>query len=103
MLPGYVLVLREGLEAALIIGIVLGALKKIHHSDYNRFVWFDSGMAVAISLVTALILYSVDASFQGIAEEVFEGMMMFLAAGVLTWIDFKAYFESRSGMVYNHF
>ena len=38
MLPSYVLALREGLEAALIIGIVLGALKKIHRDEYNRFV-----------------------------------------------------------------
>jgi high-affinity iron transporter len=88
MLPSYVLALREGLEAALIIGIVLGALQKIHRPDYNRFVWFGAGLAIAISLVTALILYSVGASFQGTAEEVFEGLMMLLAAGVLTWMIF---------------
>ena len=88
MLPSYVLTLREGLEAALIIGIVLGALKKIDRSEYNRFVWYGASLAIAISLVTALILYSVGASFQGIAEEIFEGSMMLLAAGVLTWMIF---------------
>jgi high-affinity iron transporter len=88
MLPSYVLALREGLEAALIIGIVLGALQKIHRSEYNRFVWYGTGLAIAISLIAALILYSVGVSFQGVAEEVFEGLMMLLAAGVLTWMIF---------------
>lgn len=88
MLPSYVLALREGLEAALIIGIVLGALKKIGRAEYDRFVWYGAGLAVAVSLITALILYSVGASFQGTAEEVFEGLMMLMAAGVLTWMIF---------------
>ncbi|MFN2235115.1 MAG: FTR1 family protein [Anaerolineales bacterium] len=88
MLPSYVLALREGLEAALIIGIVLGALKKIDRSEYNRFVWYGAGLAIAVSLVTALIFYSVGASFQGAAAEIFEGLMMLLAAGVLTWMIF---------------
>ena len=88
MLPSYVLAIREGLEAALIIGIVLGALKKIHRPEYNRFVWFGVGLAGAISFITALFLHAVGASFIGVTEEVFEGMMMLLAAGVLTWMIF---------------
>ena len=35
MFPSYMLPLREGLEAALIIGIVLGALKKIDRTGFN--------------------------------------------------------------------
>ena len=33
MLPSYLLSLREGIEAALIIGIVIGALRKIRRAD----------------------------------------------------------------------
>jgi high-affinity iron transporter len=88
MLPSYLLALREGLEAALIIGIVLGALKKIHRTEFNHFVWYGAGSAVAVSLVAALILNAVGASFEGTAEEIFEGVTMLLAAGVLTWMIF---------------
>jgi len=88
MLPSYVLALREGLEAALIIGIVLGALKKINRGEYNRFVWYGAFLAGAVSVIAALILNAVGASFTGVAEEVFEGITMLLAAGVLTWMIF---------------
>jgi len=88
MLPSYVLALREGLEAALIIGIVLGALKKMHRDEYNRFVWYGAFLAGSVSVIAALILNAVGASFTGVAEEVFEGIAMLLTAGVLTWMIF---------------
>jgi len=88
MLPSYLLALREGLEAALIIGIVLGVLKKIHRTEFNRLVWYGAGSAVVVSLISALIFNAVGASFDGIAEEIFEGITMLLAAGVLTWMIF---------------
>lgn len=80
--------LREGFEAALIIGIVLGVLKKIHRDEYNRFVWYGAFLAGAISIIAALILNALGASFQGVSEQVFEGITMLLAAGVLTWMIF---------------
>jgi high-affinity iron transporter len=83
VLPSYLLSLREGLEAALIIGIVLGALRKINHPDLNPVVWGGALSAAAISLIAALALYAFGASLEGAAEEVFE-VTMFLAAGVLT-------------------
>ncbi len=88
MLPSYLLSLREGLEAALIIGIVLGILSKIHRKDLNLVVWVGALSAVAVSMVSAFVLYSLGASFEGKAEEIFEGITMILAAGVLTWMIF---------------
>lgn len=88
MLPSLVLSLREGLEAALLIGIVLGALRKIHRPDLNRIVWVGAAVAAALSLLLALLLNRTGASLQGQAEQVFEGFTMLLAAGVLTWMIF---------------
>ena len=56
MLSTYLLSLREGLEAALIIGIVLGALSKIRRQDLAPAVWFGTFGAVAVSILTAVLL-----------------------------------------------
>lgn len=88
MLPTYLLSLREGLEAALIIGIVLGAVNKIRRNDLTPAVWLGTWSAVAVSILTALILTSVGMSLEDEAEEIFEGVTMLIAAGILTWMIF---------------
>ena len=88
MLPSYLLSLREGLEAALIIGIVLGAVSKIRRKDLAPAVWFGTLSAVIISILTAIILTSFGMSLEERAEQIFEGVTMLLAAGILTWMIF---------------
>jgi high-affinity iron transporter len=88
MLPTYLLSLREGLEAALIIGIVLGALSKIRRTDLSPAVWFGTLSAVGISILTAVILTSFGLSLEEEAEQIFEGITMLTAAGILTWMIF---------------
>jgi len=88
MLPTYLLSLREGLEAALIIGIVLGAVNKIRRTDLTLAVWFGTLSAVAVSILTAVILTSFGMSLEDEAEEIFEGITMLIAAGILTWMIF---------------
>ncbi len=88
MLPTYLLSLREGLEAALIIGIVLGALTKIRRRDLSPAVWFGALSAVVVSILTAVLLTTFGMSLEEEAEQVFEGITMLLAAGILTWMIF---------------
>lgn len=88
MLASLLLSLREGLEAALIIGIVLGVLVKLNRFDLKRPVWMGAGMAVVASLAAAFLLNLLGMKFEGRAEEIFEGIAMLLAAGVLTWMIF---------------
>jgi high-affinity iron transporter len=88
MASSFLLALREGLEAALIIGIVLGTLRKMGNTRFLGSVWFGVGSATFVSVAVALILNAVGASFSGAAEEIFEGITMLLAAGVLTWMIF---------------
>lgn len=88
MLPTYLLSLREGLEAALIIGIVLGAVKKIRRNDLSPAVWLGTLSAVVVSLLTAVTLTNFGTSLEGKAEEIFEGITMLIAAGILTWMIF---------------
>ena len=96
MLASFLLSLREGLEAALIIGIVLGALRKLRRNDLNPVIWGGTLSAAAASFTAALALYAVGVSLEGAAEAVFEGITMFLAAGVLTWMIFWMSRQSRN-------
>jgi high-affinity iron transporter len=88
MLATYLLSLREGLEAALIIGIVLGAVSKIHRKDLTSSVWLGTLSAIGISIITAVVLTSFGMSLEDGAEQIFEGITMLIAAGILTWMIF---------------
>lgn len=88
MLASLLLSLREGLEAALIIGIVLGVLLKLKRVDLNKQVWAGAGFAVLASLIVAFMLNLLGMEFEGRGEEIFEGVAMLLAVGVLTWMIF---------------
>jgi len=88
MLPTYLLSLREGLEAALIIGIVLGAVNKIRRNDLAPAVWLGTLSAVGVSILTAIILTSFGMSLEDPGEAIFEGITMLIAAGILTWMIF---------------
>jgi high-affinity iron transporter len=88
MLPTYLLSLREGLEAALIIGIVLGALTKIRRSDLSPAVWLGTLSAIGVSILTAVLLTTFGMSLEDEAEQIFEGITMLIAAGILTWMIF---------------
>ena len=88
MIAALLITLREGLEAALIIGVVLGALRQLGHADRSRSVWIGVLAAIGTSVVAALALNALGVAFEGRGEEIFEGVAMLLAAGVLTWMIF---------------
>jgi len=88
MLASYLLSLREGIEAALIVGIVLGALRQIRREDLKPIVGLGVLSAAGISLVTAILLNLLGLSLEGAAEPIFEALTMILAAILLTWMIF---------------
>jgi high-affinity iron transporter len=88
MVTSFLLALREGLEAALIIGIVLGVLRKMERMNLNSIVWIGALSAGLISILAAIGLNWIGAEFAGQGEQIFEGVTMLLAAGVLTWMVF---------------
>ena len=88
MLSAYILSLREGLEAALIIGMVLGAVRQMHRQDLSPSVWLGAGSATVLSLLTAILLTRLGLELKDPAEAIFEAITMLLAAGILTWMIF---------------
>ena len=85
MIASFFLSLREGLEAALIVGVLVGALKKINRPKFQSSIWLGTGLAIGVSIVVGLILNVLGASFEGRAEQIFEGIAMLSAAAILTW------------------
>lgn len=88
MMVGFFITLREGLEAALVVGIVLGVLRRFGRLDQTKAVWAGVLAAVLTSVVAGLILNRVGIAFEGRGEAAFEGFAMLVAAGVLTWMIF---------------
>ena len=88
MFSAFLITLREGLEAALIIGIILAYLARSDNRQAFKQVWLGTGLAVFVSLIAGAVILVVAGELSGRAEEVFEGIAMFLAAGVLTWMIF---------------
>jgi len=86
MLPSFLLSLREGLEAALIISIVFGVLTRLNHQHLKPAVWQGVIAAIAASIFVGIGLNLLGMKFEGKAEEIFEGLALLFAAGVLTWM-----------------
>lgn len=75
MLQAFIITLREGVEAALIIGITLAYLNKIQRPDLRRSVFAALGAAFVASIGVAVLL----SRFQ-FSEDLFEGWVMLAAA-----------------------
>lgn len=96
MLATSLIAFREGLEAALIVGIILGYLSRIGQTRHARAAWLGVLVAVVASVGLAFGINAAGAELGGWAEEIFEGVMMFLAVGVLTWMVFWMRSQARS-------
>jgi len=95
VLAATLIAFREGLEAALIVGIVIGYLVKIGQGSRVRVAWVGVGAAAALSVLIALGINAVGAELEGRAEQIFEGVTMFLAVAVLTWMIFWMRYQAR--------
>lgn len=90
------LTLREGLEAALIVGIVFGYLRKINQMQHARAAMAGVMVAIVASGLLAAGIVFIGAELEGPAEQIFEGTTMFLAVGVLTWMIFWMQSKART-------
>jgi high-affinity iron transporter len=75
LLSAFIIALREGVEASLVVGIILVYLSRTGRSQLSRFVWGGVALATALSLAVAVALER----FQ-ISEDGFEGVLLLVAA-----------------------
>jgi high-affinity iron transporter len=84
----FIITLREGFEAALIVTIVLAYLNAVGRRDQYGAVWTGVLAAVGASLVAGLVIALGAGALSDTAAEAFEGVVALLAVGVLTWMIF---------------
>jgi high-affinity iron transporter len=80
--------LREGVEAALIVSIILAYLAKTGNQRHFGRIWAGTGAAVLLSVVVGAILWFTLEGLEGTAAQIFEGVATLLAAAVVTWMLF---------------
>lgn len=86
MLAALIITLRETLEAALVAGIILAYLDKTENSKHKKYVWNGVIAGIVVSAILAFVFEYYFGGFTGAAEEIYEGVMMVFAAGLLSWM-----------------
>src|SRR3954467_1778264 len=92
----FVIVLREGFEATLLVGLILGVLNKTGQRQHARSVWIGVTAALVSSIVIGAILFAAVGELEGKAEQLYEGTAMLFAAAVVTWMVFWMRKQART-------
>jgi high-affinity iron transporter len=96
MLATFVLFLREGLEASLIISILFAVLRQLGQMQQARAVWIGVGLAVLCSLLGGLALYVTIRTYDGSTfQTIFETITYLVAVVILTSMTFWMQKHSR--------
>lgn len=86
MLANFLIGLREGLEAALVVGILIAYLKKINQGDKTRVIWWGVFAAVALSVAFGSFFTMSSVHLEGDSEKIVAGSLSLVAAALITWM-----------------
>ncbi len=88
--------LREGLEIALVLAVMIAYLVKTGRGGALRPVWAGTAAAAAVCIATGVAFHLAVGEFVGKTEQFIEGTLAFSAAAVLTWMIFWMRANSRN-------
>ncbi|MEK7353362.1 MAG: Fe-S-containing protein [Chloroflexota bacterium] len=86
MIAALVITLREGMEAALILGIILTYLQRTGRTFLNRYVYWGLGLAVLVSLVLGIILQIIGFEENEYIEGTLYGIGGIFVASMVLWM-----------------
>jgi high-affinity iron transporter len=86
MLPTFVIGLREGLEAALIVGIVAAFLNQRGRRDAMRWMWAGVLAAIVLCSAAAVALHIAEDNLPQKQQEGLETVIALAAVGMITWM-----------------
>jgi high-affinity iron transporter len=88
--------LREGFEAALIVAIVLAAVRRSGRPELGRWIWAGTLSALALATIVGIILHLTIEDLTGVARMRTFAIICLAAAGLLTWMIFWMRRHARS-------
>lgn len=80
--------LREGLEASLVVSILIAYLVKSNRRHDIRYIWLGVGSAVALVVVAFSIIHAIVGNLPFRTQELVGGTLSIVAAGLVTWMLF---------------
>ena len=90
MLATLVIFLREGVEASMIVAILLAYLNRIGKREHFRDVFLGVGAVLLLATATGAVVYTTVRSYDGTrGQTIFETVTYLLAAVVLTYMTFS--------------
>jgi high-affinity iron transporter len=88
MLSTFIIALREGLEAALIVGILVAYIVRTDRRHFLKPLWTGVAAALAATFALGAFLSFTSAELSDRGEELFAGITSFIAVGLVTWMVF---------------
>lgn len=88
MLATFLIGLREGLEAALVVGILVAYLRRLDRRDALPKLWAGVGLAVGLALAIGAVLTFGAYELTFTAQELIGGGLSLLAVAMVTWMIF---------------